>query len=269
MDMVIDRFMKATGARGQIVVLGAGSDTTYLRMKQAGRNPKMFVEIDLPGVVSKKLRVIRSNNEILNLLGVTKEDVDVALESDGRALVAKDYALARVDLRNVDMLETVLLHLESFDFSNPTLFVSECVLCYVDPKDSKVLLEWIINKFEQAVFTAYEQILPNDAFGRTMIGHFKAKGCPLLAINTYPDLHAQRKRFQEIGWSRCQVLDMNDIYYKCIDKETLKRAEKLEIFDEFEEWHMMQGHYCVALAVYGNDKEKLDNLEPIYLLQDS
>ncbi|RVW32332.1 hypothetical protein CK203_078925 [Vitis vinifera] len=27
------------------------------------------------------------------------------------------------------------------------------------------------------------------------------------------------------------------------------RIERLELFDEFEEWHMMQEHYCVAYAI--------------------
>lgn len=27
------------------------------------------------------------------------------------------------------------------------------------------------------------------------------------------------------------------------------RAERLEIFDEFEEWNMIQQHYCIAIGV--------------------
>ena len=27
------------------------------------------------------------------------------------------------------------------------------------------------------------------------------------------------------------------------------RVERLELFDEFEEWHMIQDHYCIVVAV--------------------
>lgn len=263
MDTVIERFLKATDKKGQIVVLGAGSDTTFLRLKQAGNAPHMFVEVDLPGVVSKKLTVIKSDENVCQLLGVTKEQVQQAQSSVGEMLLGSEYALARVDLRNLDLLESVLDHLERFDFDRPTLFISECVLCYVAPSHSGKLLKWMTEKFKSVAFTAYEQILPHDAFGKTMLGHFRTRGCPLLSIDTFPDLDAQRKRFSDLGWSKCQVLDMNDVYYKCIDKGRLKEAEKLEIFDEFEEWHMMQGHYCVALAV--NDKSNAKILSDVKL----
>lgn len=28
----------------------------------------------------------------------------------------------------------------------------------------------------------------------------------------------------------------------------MSRVERLEIFDELEEWHLIQGHYCIAYA---------------------
>ncbi len=28
-----------------------------------------------------------------------------------------------------------------------------------------------------------------------------------------------------------------------------RRIERLELFDEFEEWHLIQGHYCVCVGV--------------------
>jgi tRNA wybutosine-synthesizing protein 4 len=27
------------------------------------------------------------------------------------------------------------------------------------------------------------------------------------------------------------------------------RAERIEIFDEMEEWHLIQQHYCIALGI--------------------
>lgn len=36
---------------------------------------------------------------------------------------------------------------------------------------------------------------------------------------------------------------------RCIDPVDRRRVERLEIFDEFEEWDLIQDHYCIALAV--------------------
>lgn len=52
--------------------------------------------------------------------------------------------------------------------SKPTLFISECVLIYLQPGDSNALIQWAAKTFPSCAFAAYEQILPDDAFGRMM-----------------------------------------------------------------------------------------------------
>jgi len=42
---------------------------------------------------------------------------------------------------------------------------------------------------------------------------------------------------------------MNDIYAKVIPEEQRLAAEKLELFDEFEEWYLILAHYCMAMSV--------------------
>ena len=43
---------------------------------------------------------------------------------------------------------------------------------------------------------------------------------------------------------------MSDIYASKLNGEGEKtRIERLEMFDEFEEWALLQGHYCLTLAV--------------------
>ncbi|GBG24562.1 Leucine carboxyl methyltransferase 1 [Hondaea fermentalgiana] len=266
MDMIIERFMEATASgQRQIVVLGAGSDTTYFRLRKRGFLPDLYVEMDLEGVVAKKLDVIRHYEHVQEALGVTAGDVDAALASppSARLLRSKNYVLTCADVRQPELFETVLSSLEGFDFSAPTLFISECVLCYVEPRDSEQFLRWALGKFPHAAFTSYEQILPDDAFGRTMLGHFESRGCPLLAIKSFPDIQAQTRRFETMGWPQVEVFDMNDVYYKCIPRSQVRHAERIEIFDEFEEWHMMQAHYCVILTSRSQD----NRLEGLRLLK--
>lgn len=41
------------------------------------------------------------------------------------------------------------------------------------------------------------------------------------------------------GPHRCRKLDL----------AALRRIQRLEIFDEFEEWDLIQSHYCIALGI--------------------
>ena len=42
------------------------------------------------------------------------------------------------------------------------------------------------------------------------------------------------------GWNQASSVDMDEIYRLHLDKADKARVERLEIFDEFEEWHMIQ-----------------------------
>lgn len=92
-----------------------------------------------------------------------------------------------------------------------------------------------------------------------------------------PTLQAHESRFKENGWKKAVAWDMDTIYKKLIPSEeharsgalVLKsdmfdRITKLEIFDEFEEWYMiqvmsnqnakenrifLQQHYCICIGL--------------------
>ena len=42
---------------------------------------------------------------------------------------------------------------------------------------------------------------------------------------------------------------MNEVYGGMLDRSEVARVEKLELFDELEEWHLINAHYSVAIAV--------------------
>ena len=53
----------------------------------------------------------------------------------------------------------------------------------------------------------------------------------------------------------CESLSLNQIYASKLNEEGERtRIERLEMFDEFEEWDLLQGHYCVTLAVCSNEE---------------
>ena len=57
-------------------------------------------------------------------------------------------------------------------------------------------------------------------------------------------------RYTEVcGWDSVRVHDMNEVYGGMLDRSEVARVEKLELFDELEEWHLINAHYSVAIAV--------------------
>lgn len=65
----------------------------------------------------------------------------------------------QVDLREISQLENALVN-TGIDFTVPTLFLAECVLMYMLPQQSDNLIQWTAQKFSNACFIAYEQMLP-------------------------------------------------------------------------------------------------------------
>ena len=98
-------------------------------------------------------------------------------------------------------------------------------------------------------------ISPDDQFGRMMVENLEQRGCELLGIHAHPTLEAQKKRMEDLlvakegQLAKAESLTMCDIYKSKLDGEGEKaRIEKLELFDEFEEWALLQSHYCLTLG---------------------
>jgi hypothetical protein len=83
-----------------------------------------------------------------------------------------------------------------------------------------------------------------------MCRSLEERGYKLRGLNAFPDIPAQTARYKDLGYSGgVSVCDMNDVYYKVLPRSLVTRCERLELFDELEEWHLMSAHYCIAVAV--------------------
>jgi O-methyltransferase involved in polyketide biosynthesis len=91
-------------------------------------------------------------------------------------------------LRKLSQLETKLLE-HKIDPTLPTLFLSECVLIYVNTTYSAALIKWSTTFFAESMFVIYEQINPNDAFGKMMVTN--------LEVCIYTGVFAESKRKEE------------------------------------------------------------------------
>ena len=71
----------------------------------------------------------------------------------------------------------------------------------------------------------------------------------MFGIEDTPDV----QRFQKTGSNQVEVYNMLNLYNKVIIKEEKVRIEKIEMMDEFEEWNLIQNHYCFGIALKTSD----------------
>lgn len=75
----------------------------------------------------------------------------------GSELHSNDYHIIGMDLRNLTELDKKLCQ-SGINFETPTMFLTECVLVYMEPESSSMLLQWIAKKFNDIFFINYEQV---------------------------------------------------------------------------------------------------------------
>ncbi|KAK8946207.1 hypothetical protein KSP40_PGU011128 [Platanthera guangdongensis] len=207
----------------QILSLGAGFDTTYFQLVEEGLPPHLYVELDFMEVTSKKAALIDHNDELKDKVG-------------GKAYICKEkgevlgdhYKLLPVDLRSTEQLYS-MMDLAQLDSSLPTFIIAECVLIYLDPDSTCSIAQWASETFSTAIFFAYEQILPDDAFGEQMMknleparaaegpkqqeaggGRSSSRQCPLGSIYRFPIFEARLILFRAQG-VKCQAVARADL----------------------------------------------------------
>ena len=256
-ELMLRRFERAYPGERQVVSLGGGSETIWFRLRQREAQPKSYVELDLPPVAQAKAAKIISSPELTSLLINRNEQQE---SPEACTLVADGYRVVSCDLTDTKRVEELLIELCGLDPTLPTLFLSECVLVYIEPESSGKLIHWIADTFSLAAFVTYEQINPDDPFGEQMMSNLKRRGCELKGIRAHPDLPSQEERFLSRGWTSVHAVDMKNVYYELLSKKDRARVEKLEIFDEFEEFFLIMQHYSFTLATMNDvkDKVKLD-----------
>lgn len=243
---VLRQFLAAGGSDTpkQVVCLGAGFDTTYFQKKSEGwlGDNVVFYELDFGEVVKRKSNIITTCRELHELIAHNEAGIRVTEEG----LHTKNYHLITADLRSIENVDKVLTT-AGLDKSIPTLFLSECVLIYMKDEHSSAVIRWAAT-FEKAVFVTYEQILPDDAFGRMMLKNLEERNVHLHGLHARPSIETQRSAYLALGWDEAQVVDMNAISDRLLGRDELARLNRIEMFDEVEEWRLTQAHYCIVLA---------------------
>ncbi|XP_055376593.1 leucine carboxyl methyltransferase 1 [Condylostylus longicornis] len=244
-EMCVEKFLKKTNDKCQIINLGCGFDTLYWRLKDSGHNIINYTELDFPTVTARKCYTIKRNKALLGKIHA--EDGEVKLSPTD--MHGPNYHIMGVDLRNIDELDNKLQQAE-IDYKLPTIFIAECVLVYIEAQNCRNLLKWLAGRFESAVFVNFEQVNMNDRFGDVMLNNLRARGCSLAGIDSCLSLETQTSRFLECGWSGSRAWDMVQVY-QSISPSERQRIEHIEMLDETELLTQLSQHYCLAVAWVG------------------
>ncbi|KAJ1651869.1 carboxy methyl transferase for protein phosphatase 2A [Dispira simplex] len=238
------------GRTSQVVSLGAGSDTTFFLLHHLGLAPTRFFEVDFPEVTSRKCLKIHQKKALRNCL----DQDTVRVGQNGTELYSPGYTLLSGDLRHflTDLGPRLLA--QGLDPTVPTLFLSECVLIYLESPHADNIIRWAATHLSSTFFLKYEQIRPEDAFGKMMIRNLRQRGLELRGITAYPDLASQAQRYRDLGWDHSQALSIREIYH-ALPKNEIDRINRLEMLDELEEFDLLGDHYCITWAFKTSDTE--------------
>lgn len=130
--------------------------------------------MDFPENIVKKARIIKQRKELQDVLlqpsssSPGNNQQEIRLEKGGTELSSFDYHLIGGDLRQWDqVVDRLVAH--GLNRNAPTLFLSECVFIYLPPDSATSILKWIERTISDCAFALYEQIRPDDNFGKIMI----------------------------------------------------------------------------------------------------
>ncbi|XP_038154393.1 tRNA wybutosine-synthesizing protein 4 [Cyprinodon tularosa] len=248
LDHCVRRFLHVTADRPkkQVLSLGAGFDSLYFRLHADGvLGGAVVFEVDFPDVARRKAALIAADAALRGML-----DSCLPPQAGPVQVSSSRYRLLGLDVREESPVEEAL-SAAGLDWAAPTLILSEVVLTYMETRWSDAVIGWAARLLPQSLFVMYEQIHPHDPFGRVMQDHFLKLNSTLHALQRYPELSAQRRRFLDKGWECCVCLDMNDFYLGLVPQEERDRVESLEPFDEHEEWNQKCSHYFILTASRG------------------
>ncbi|KAJ2801760.1 carboxy methyl transferase for protein phosphatase 2A [Coemansia helicoidea] len=239
---ILRQFAARAAGCGQVVVLGAGLDTSYFLLRREGPVPLRYFEVDFAEVTAKKAATLWRTAALRTLL-----PEDAAVAGGGTEVHSNTYNLVAGDLRRFEAEVVPTLAARGLDTAAPTLFVSECVLVYLGAEDSDALIDWITWAVPNAGIVTYEQIRPDDRFGQMMVANLRARGLELHGLHAYPTLDAAARRFLERGWHAARALDLAE-YHERLRPEERARLSEIEILDEWEEFTLLAQHYAFAFA---------------------
>lgn len=250
----------------QIVNLGAGSDlrmAQYLSMFNSTETPDdspqllKFVDLDFKPAVDLK-------REILERINTGTQLADYL--SDPR------YALLACDLRDSKATLDTLRLSAGLDPQIPTIFISECVLCYMTQQDSQNLIDDIVREYSggsnsenseetRYLWVSYDPIggeAADDKFGKIMRANLlESRNLDMPTLLTFNSKQSYSGRWNGPDSNNnnnnrvhveTDIVDMWEFLNTVVSNVEQRRLQGLQFLDEVEELKIMQSHYVLLNA---------------------
>jgi len=235
----LEGFLQATDGRKNIINCGCGFDTSFWTSLSITKDIK-WIDIDMEGIVRKKIRLLRSpkSKPLLNQL------VDVSFTPN--ELLSQSYSLITCDLGDVETIKSKIEKILSPEERKfPTCLIFECVLVYMDPIKSETMLSYFTSQFDKLMSISYEQVNLNDRFGQVMLNNLTSRGCGLAGYDACESVQTQQERFLNCGFqeSKCEL--MSDIYESLPGRTDI---EKLEFLDDVDIFKQLLQHYSITTS---------------------
>ena len=133
-EEIVKNLCKLQG-KFQILSVGAGFDTTFFNVISKFQSDYLsFFEIDLPSNVERKTNLIQKSEKCKKFLS------NACFSKDG--IISDKFRLFACDLSKQDLLDKKLKE-HYFNFSLPTVILSECVITYMENEDATNLIKYL------------------------------------------------------------------------------------------------------------------------------
>lgn len=247
-DLLVTQFLLTDpSSPKQIISLGAGTDTRFFRLMDLYPDIRLiYHEIDFLTNTLPKIVSIQTQPLLYRKM--------LRIPATSAVYHSETYNVHALDLRslaNASEKKTPLPALPNIDPKIPTLILSEMCLVYLESSTVQSIISSFLTHYLEpttpATLILYEPILPQDAFGRTMISNLQTRNIVLPTLTDFPTLDDQRARLQSYGFeTAAKAVDTSHIWREWITEEEKERVASLEFLDELEELELLLKHYCVA-----------------------
>jgi [phosphatase 2A protein]-leucine-carboxy methyltransferase len=254
LDILVDQFLSAnneqTSREKQIISLGAGTDTRSLRLFSQPRSQIItYHEVDFPVISDNKFATVSKQAALRTLLP------DPVFLGEDRSWKAQSPNGSQLWCHGLDLRELAQAgdtpQLNGIRADLPTLLISECCLCYLQPSEATDVIKYFTDRIPDLGIILYEPIKPDDPFGKMMISNLAARGVRMPTLSAYKEPTDQERRLQDAGFEQVKVMTVDKIWDTWVSQEEKERVDVLEGLDEVEEWKLLAGHYVVAWAWRG------------------
>ncbi|KAH3675897.1 hypothetical protein WICMUC_002467 [Wickerhamomyces mucosus] len=240
------------GKKVVVINLGAGYDPLAFQyldpLNPENSNLKdfvQFVDVDYPDLNKIKIDLINQSQELKTIIGEPKES-----NFTGVDLKTPNYTVLSCDLKNINLFLKQLEYLELNDENITKIYIAEVSIAYMLPKYADPVIK-ATSQFPNSHFLLLEQLLPSGldhGFARTMMFHFSKLNSPLNSVETYPTIEKQIQRFTNLGYNG--TVEAQDLFsfWKSLPREIKEKVNKVEHFDEWEEFIVFGQHYLILHA---------------------